>query len=191
MRWLSAAVCALVLISPISVRAAAALAPPDTELLGSRTLDLPQAVVPDIQPESFDLLDYRAEERQTPRKVPGEIAPHSIFGMKRHYGFAAGYDNGVLHGSLGMYITVIEWGRWNYGIPSPALGFGRYHKYDPIGHRVFTTDESTLFISLASVHYRVGYIRSIGMNWYINLEQIFDMRQNMAGSQVGITLSAK
>ena len=191
MRWLSAAVCALVLISPISVRAAAALAPPDTELLGSRTLDLPQAVVPDIQPESFDLLDYRAEERQTPRKVPGEIAPHSIFGMKRHYGFAAGYDNGVLHGSLGMYITVIEWGRWNYGIPSPALGFGRYHKYDPIGHRVFTTDESTLFISLASVHYRVGYIRSIGMNWYINLEQIFDLRQNMAGSQVGITLSSK
>ncbi len=179
------------LVSPVSVRSADAYSPPDTDVLPSRTPDLPEAVVPVVEPENFDLIDLRAEERLKPVKVPGEIAPHSIFAMKRHYGFAAGYDNGILHGSVGMYITVIEWGRWNYGIPSPALGFGRYRKYDPVGHRVSMTDESTLFISLASVHYRVGYLRSIGMNWYINLEQIFDMRQNMAGSQVGITFSAK
>jgi hypothetical protein len=34
-------------------------------------------------------------------------------------------------------------------------------------------------------------VPSLGMNWYINLEQIFDMRQNMAGSQIGITFSRK
>ena len=39
----------------------------------------------------------------------------------------------------------------------------------------------TILISLASVHYRVGYLPSIGMNWYINLEQIFDVRGNLPG----------
>jgi hypothetical protein len=29
------------------------------------------------------------------------------------------------------------------------------------------------------------------LNWYINLEQIFDTRQNAMGSQVGITISTK
>jgi hypothetical protein len=189
MRWLPAAVCALLLALPVSLHAAAT--PSDVEVLPSYTPPLPLAVVPLVEPASFDLLDFRAAERAVPARLPGEIAPHSMFGIKRHFGFAAGYDNGVLHGSLGMYLTVIEWGRWNYGVPSPALGFGRYQKYDPIRHRVFSQDESTLFISLASVHYRVGHLQSIGMNWYINLEQIFDMRQNMAGSQVGITFSSR
>ena len=114
-----------------------------------------------------------------------------MFGIKRHFGFAAGYDNGVLHGSLGMYLTVVEWGRWNYGIPTPALGFGQLQNYDPVPGVFLPQDASTLFISLASVHYRVGYLQSIGMNWYVDLEQIFDLRQNASGSQIGITLSPK
>ncbi len=104
---------------------------------------------------------------------------------------AAGYDNGVLHGSLGMYLTVVEWGRWNYGIPSPAIGFGHYQVYDPLRKQVAAKDESTLFISLASVHYRVGKVPALGMIGYVNLEQIFDLRQNMAGSQIGVSFSTK
>jgi len=29
------------------------------------------------------------------------------------------------------------------------------------------------------------------MNWYLNLEQIYDLRYNMTGSQFGISLSNK
>jgi hypothetical protein len=189
MRWLPATICAVLLVSPLSVRSAVCQS--DSRVLPGTPLDLPQAIVPDIEPSSFDLLDARAREHAAPARPTAETTPHSMFGIKRHFGLAAGYDNGVLHGSLGMYLTVVEWGRWNYGIPTPALGFGRYHKYDPISGRVFTQDASTLFISLASVHYRVGYLPSIGMNWYINLEQIYDLRQNASGSQIGITLSPK
>jgi len=181
MRWLPTAVCTLLLLSLVSSRAAGAAADAP---LPSRVLDLPEATIPTMEPASLDLIDLRAAEHARPPTPTAETTPHSIFGIKRHVGVAVGYDNGVLHGSLGMYLTVVEWGRWNYGIPSPALGFGRYQKYDPIRQQVFTPDESTLFISLASVHYRVGYITSLGMNWYVNLEQIFDLRSNMTGSQV-------
>jgi hypothetical protein len=191
MRWLPAAVCALFLVAPANARAAHAVEDQPQDVLPSCAPNLPLAVVRNAEPESFDLLELRAEARATPAPPAGEAEPHSHFGFKQHVGFAAGYDNGILHGSLGMYLTVVEWGRWNYGIPSPALGFGRYQKYDRLHQRLLTQDESTIFISLASVHYRVGYLQSIGMNWYINLEQIFDLRQNMAGSQVGITLSSK
>lgn len=27
------------------------------------------------------------------------------------------------------------------------------------------------------------------MDWYVNLEQVFDIRRNMAGSQVGVSFS--
>jgi hypothetical protein len=167
----------------------AADAPP----LPTRTLDLPIAIVPVVDPFSFDLIDWRAEQAEaaSARPMLAETEPHSHFGFKQHIGVAAGYDNGILHGSLGLYLTVVEWGRWNYGIPSPALGFGRYPQYDAFRKRAFSAGESTLFISLASVHYRVGYMPSLGMNWYINLEQIFDPRQNMAGSQVGVSFSTK
>jgi hypothetical protein len=131
-----------------------------------------------------------ADDQRTPAAVE-ETQPHSIFGIKRHVGVAVGYDNDVIHGSLGFYVTVAEWGRWNFGGPSPALGFGRYAEYDNRTKHVFEKDQVALFISLASVHYRMGYVRSLGMNWYINLEQIFDTRQNALGSQVGITLSTK
>jgi len=34
-------------------------------------------------------------------------------------------------------------------------------------------------------------VQSLGMNWYLNLEQIYDLRYNMTGSQFGISLSNK
>ena len=161
------------------------------DLLPSHPIDAPTAIVPVVEPFSFDLIDWRDEQRERARPKPAEIEPHSHFGLKQHIGVAAGYDNGVVHGSIGLYMTVVEWGRWNYGIPSPALGFGRYEKYDSFRKQVFRSDESTLFISLASVHYRLGKVPGLGMNGYLNLEQIFDLRQNMAGSQVGVSFSNK
>jgi hypothetical protein len=157
----------------------------------SRSLELPQAIVSGLEPQSFDLIDFRADEAA--RLVPPvrEVTPHTIFGIKQHLGFAGGYDNGVVHGSLGFYITVAEWGRWNFGVPSPALGFGRYRVYDAKRKEGVSKEESTIFVSLASVHFRAGHIRTLGVNWYINLEQVFDMRRNMAGSQFGISFSRK
>ena len=159
------------------------------QLLPSRALNLPPAIVTGAEPASFDLVDWRAEARQPPARR--DTDPHTIFAIKSHVGIAAGYDNGVLHGSAGFYVTVAEWGRWNFGVPSPALGFGRYQTYDAQRKQAFTKDESTIIVSLASVHYRVGYISTLGVNWYINLEQMFDMRRNTPGSQVGLTFSRK
>jgi len=131
-----------------------------------------------------------ADDQQTPATI-AETQPHSIFGIKRHIGVAAGYDNDVIHGSLGLYVTVAEWDRWNFGGPSPALGFGRYQVYDTKRKETVQRDQAALFISLVSLHYRMSYVPSLGANWYINLEQIFDTRQNAIGSQVGITLSTR
>ena len=161
-----------------------------TEPLPSRLLDLPIAVVQNGEPLDFDLIDFRAQQRVTvtPR---GERPPHSMFGIKTHVGFAAGYDYGIVHGSIGLYLTVAEWGRWNFGIPSPEIGIGRYRQYDGWRRTTFLKNDPSIFVSLASVHYRVGYLQSVGLHWYINLEQMFDVRQNMAGSQVGLSFSTK
>src|SRR5262249_26333285 len=131
-----------------------------------------------------DLIDYRLEQR-APTRPRGDAPAHSMFEIKHHVGLAAGYDYGVVHSALGLYMTVAEWGRWNFGVPSPELGFGRYPAYDARHKRSFLKAEPGLFISIASVHYRVAYIPSLGVNWYINLEQIFDVRENAAGSQLG------
>lgn len=160
------------------------------EPVPSRALALPPAVVSGHEPESFDLLDFRTTQAH-PSKVVAETTPRTIFGIKQHIALGAGYDNGVVHGSIGFYLTVAEWGRWNFGVPSPALGFGRYHVYDAKRKVTFFKEESSIFVSLASVHYRVGYLRGLGVNWYINLDQVFDMRRNMAGSQVGVSFSRK
>jgi len=138
---------------------------------------------------SFDLLDLRAAEAAPPA-VP-DVEPHSIWNVKRHIGASVGYDSGILHGSVGLYLTMAEWGRWNYGAPAVALGFGRYHRYSSQTHQMYTTSDTTVMISLVSVHYRVGYIRSLGVNWYLNLEQVFDMRDSMPGSQFGFSFSRK
>jgi hypothetical protein len=161
-----------------------------TEPLPSRAVDVPGVVVPHVEPISFDLLDYRIEQRG-PAVLPSDTPAHSVFGIKQHLGFAGGYDYGVVHSAIGLYVTIAEWGRWNFGVPSPELGFGRYPAYDVRHNRSVVKDESSLFISLASVHYRVAHLQSVGVNWYINVEQMFDLRQNAAGSQVGFSFSSK
>ena len=162
----------------------------DERLLPSFGIDVPTAAVVSREPSSFDLLDFREEQREQARARP-DVEPRSIFGLKRHVGVAAGYDNENLHASVGFYVTVAEWRRWNFGVPSPAIGFGRYGLYDQKRHQVVTNTDYTLVISLASVHYRAGHLRSLDMNWYVNVEQIFDIRTNMPGSQIGVSFSRK
>jgi hypothetical protein len=180
MRCLLPAACLLLIASPLLA----------DEPLPSRPLSLPFAIVSSAEPASFDLLDFREHDKPAAAQ-PAETQPRTIFAVKHHVGVAAGYDNGIVHGSLGYYITVAELGRWNFGVPSPAIGFGRHRFYDAKNQRSYMREESTVFVSLASVHYRVGYLESIGLNWYVNLEQVFDIRRNMAGSQVGFTFSRK
>jgi hypothetical protein len=160
------------------------------EVLPSRILDLPlaQAVTPPLL--NFDLIDLQTAEREQQHPVLDKD-PHSMFDVKTHVGGAAGWDNGNPHASIGLYLTIAEWGRWNFGVPAAALGFGRYREYDSRLGQAVMKDGLTVIVSLASVHYRVGYIRSFGLHWYINLEQIYDMRNNMSGSQFGLSFSKK
>jgi hypothetical protein len=166
-----------------------AVAPQDA-MLPSRDLLLPPAIVESIEPSNFDLLDARAELIDPKATVRNED-PHTFFVVKRHVGASAGYDNTVIHGSVGFYLTVAEWGRWNFGVPSLGFGWGRYPVYDRVARQAMMKSQATLFVSVASVHYRVGYLRSLGVNWYLNLEQVYDLRYNMTGSQFGITFSSK
>jgi hypothetical protein len=179
MRWLLTTVCLLASLSPVSAE----------ELLPSRPLDVPLATVVSRSPESFDLMDFREAER-----LPAPVADaptRTVFAVKQHLGIAGGYDNGAAHASVGFYLTIAEWGRWNFGVPSFEVGMGRYPVYDRVTNRSLMKDQMTFFVSLASAHYRVGYIRAWGVNWYVNLEQVFDMKSNRAGSQFGISFSTK
>jgi hypothetical protein len=179
MGWL---ITSMLLLSPIAA--------PPAEPLPSRDLLLPLIVVQNIEPVSFDLIDVRDDVREEARNIRNEN-PHTIFVVKRHIGASVGYDNTVLHGSVGLYLTVAEWGRWNFGVPSLGLGLGRYPIYDRSQRQATKQNQATVFVSVASVHYRVGYLRSLGMNWYVNLEQVYDLRYNMSGSQFGVSLSTK
>jgi hypothetical protein len=178
MRWLLSTVFLLAFLSPAFA----------DETLPSRSLDLPIAIVVDA-PINFDLLDFREEARLPP--PPTESTPNSFFVVKQHVGFAGGYDNGSAHASVGFYITVAEWGRWNFGVPSFEVGVGRYPVFDRLTNRSFMKDQIAFFVSLASAHYRAGYLRAWGLNWYVNLEQVFDMKANRGGSQFGISFSTK
>jgi hypothetical protein len=166
---------------------AAALAASPTVPLPSRVLPTFLIVLPDTQGLNFDLYDVRAELNLQVRHP--EVPPHTIFAVRRHIGLAAGYDNGVVHGSLGLYLTVAQIGRWNLGVPSPEIGFGRYSELDKRTKQTLMKTESTVLISLASVHYRGGHIRSIGKDWYFTLEQVYDSRSNVTGSQFGFSFS--
>ena len=73
-------------------------------------------------------------------------------------------DEGVAHGSLGYYITVAEWGRWNFGVPSIEIGVGRYPAVDRQTQRAFMQEQMTVLVSLTSAHYRVGRISAWGLN---------------------------
>lgn len=158
-------------------------------LLASRDLTFAPFVVGGVEAMSFDLIDFRAEQTLRPQ-IP-DVEPHSIWSIKRHIGASAGYDSGIFHGSVGLYLTMAEWGRWNYGAPAVEVGVGRYRRYDSKSGLMYTASDTTIMISLVSVHYRVGYIRSLGVNWYINLEQVFDMRDSLPGSQFGFSFSRK
>lgn len=157
------------------------------EPLPSRALPTSLIVLPDLQGMNFDLYDVRAELTQA--AIHNEVPPRSIFQIKRHVGVAAGYDNGIVHGSLGLYLTVAQVGRWNFGVTSPEIGFGRYRVVNQRTKQPFMKTQSTVLISLASVHYRGGHIRSIGKDWYFTLEQIYDSRANLTGSQFGFSFS--
>ena len=163
---------------------------PAEALVPSRDLLLPPAVVQNIEPVNFDLVDVRDALREEQRNTRDE-SPHTIFVVKRHLGMSAGYDNTIIHGSVGLYLTVAEWGRWNFGVPSLGVGLGRYPMYDRAHAQEMMKSQPTLFVSIASVHYRVRYLRSLGVNWYLNLEQVYDLRYNMTGSQFGFSFSNK
>lgn len=161
----------------------------DVEPLPSRPLPIEPFVIPANHFVNFDLLDARAELSEPAAR--GEEQRRTLFGIKRHIGLGAGYDSGILHGSIGLYLTIAEMGRWNFGVPSPAVGFGRSREYDSQQKKAAAKTQATILISLVSVHYHGGYIRSLGMNWYVNLEQIFDSRANLTESQFGFSFSRK
>ena len=78
-----------------------ALAAAPTAPLQSRVLPIYLIVLPETEHGlNFDLYDVRAEFAE-PAKM-SDAPPHSIFQIKRHIGFAAGYDNGIVHGSFGL-----------------------------------------------------------------------------------------
>jgi hypothetical protein len=161
--------------------------------LAARPIDVPMAIVPDHGPWDFDLIDLRAEERLARAHVKpiADIDPHTFFNVKQHVGIAAGYDNGIAHGSVGYYVTVAEWGRWNFGVPAIEIGVGRYPMIDRASQHSIMKDQVTFMVSIASAHYRVGYIRAWGLHCYLNLEQVFDLHTNTGASQVGFSFSSK
>jgi hypothetical protein len=179
MGWL---ITTLLVLSPLASASA--------DAVPSRVLSFPPIVVSGIEPVNFDLLDWREEMRDEQRNIKVEN-PHSVFVIKRHIGASVGYDNAILHGSVGLYMTIAELGRWNFGVPSVAFGLGRYPSYNRDDQKASTKSQPTVFVSVASVHYRLGFVRALGMNAYINLEQVYDLRHNMSGSQFGFSFSSK
>jgi hypothetical protein len=178
-----------VLIAAMFLLCAAASARAE-EVLPSRDLVFPPVRLVEPQLVDFDLIDAQTEARDRKRQV-SDLDLHSIFDIKRHIGGAAGFDNGNPHASIGVYLTIAEWKRWNFGVPAAELGFGRYSVYDHRLGQSVMKDGLTLIVSLASMHYRMGYVKTFGVNWYLNLEQIYDLRNNMAGSQFGLSFSRK
>jgi hypothetical protein len=163
---------------------------PSADALPSRDISWPVFIVQGAEPSNFDLVDVRNEVYEEKLNITNED-PHSHFIVKRHLGASIGYDNSVVHGSVGFYVTIAEWGRWNFGVPSVGFGLGRYPSYDRAERQATRQNEPTVFVSIASVHYRMGYLRAIGFNAYLNLEQVYDLRHNMTGSQFGVSFSSK
>lgn len=191
MGWLLAAIVPVLLSTSPATSTMMVTAPREPDLLPSHALQLPEAIVPDVEPTNFDLIDLREEQRVAALKSRPDKEPNSIFVIKTHIGVSGGYDNTIVHGSVGMYLTVAEWGRWNFGVPSIGVGGGRYPLLDRGTNRITYKSQPTVFVSIASVHYRVSYLKSLGVNWYLNLEQVYDLRYNVAGSQFGVSFSSK
>jgi len=163
----------------------------EEDRLPARPIEAPLAVVPDHGPWSFDLIDFREQERLARLTTHVDVTPHTFFNVKHHIGIAGGYDDGVAHGSVGYYLTVAEWGRWNFGVPSVELGIGRYPATERTSREAIMKDQLTVLVSLTSAHYRVGYVRSWGLHCYLNLEQVFDLHENRTASQFGVSFSTK
>ncbi|HET6955595.1 MAG TPA: hypothetical protein VFI56_03410 [Vicinamibacterales bacterium] len=183
MRWLLTTVCLLVSVTPALAQ----------DRLPAAPIDVPPAIVPDHGPWSFDLIDFREEERlaRAHNAPKVDVNPHTFFIIKQHLGVAGGYDNGIAHGSVGYYVTVAEWGRWNFGIPAVEIGMGRYPAFDRLSQQAIMKDQLTFMLSITSAHYRVGYVKAWGVNCYLNLEQVFDLHANRTGSQFGLSFSRK
>jgi hypothetical protein len=181
MRWMLTTVVLFASLSPAFAE----------EGLPSRPLGALFSPLPSAAPVSFDLIDLRAARREAALPKRSDVEEHTHFVTKQHIGVAAGYDGGMLHGSVGYYVTVAEWGRWNFGVPSIALGLGRYRAYNARLNESFMKEELAIFVSMASAHYRAGYIAPWGLHWYVNIEQVFDVHANRAGSQMGISFSTK
>jgi len=184
MRWLLTTVCLLASLTPAVAE----------DRLPARSIEVPFAMVPDHGPWSFDLIDFREEQRLALAHVlprTSDADAHTFFIVKQHLGIAAGYDNGIAHGSVGYYITVAEWGRWNFGVPSIEIGMGRYPTVDRLSQRPITKEQFTVMVSITSAHYRVGYVRAWGVHCYLNIEQVFDLHENRTGSQFGLSFSTK
>lgn len=160
------------------------------DALPARDIRVQPFVVQAIEPISFDLLDFRDEQRRQATMVV-DVEPHTHFGVKKHIGASAGFEGSIVHGSAGVYFTLAEWGRWNFGAPTIELGLGRYPFYDERRKQVVSGDSWTVMVSIASVHYRLGWIDSLGVNAYLNFEQVVDLHSNIAGSQFGFTFSRK
>jgi hypothetical protein len=138
---------------------------------------------------TYDWLNDRLKQQFTGKKP--EKPEHSVFNFKRHWGFGFGYDNRMVHGSIGMQMTIAEWGRWNYGTLGASLGFMRTSKLDAKTQAAVTNNDLSLFITLASASYRIKYVKSLGYYWYVDFAQIYDMTHNVVGSQFGFSLSRK
>jgi hypothetical protein len=159
--------------------------------LPSRPLGQQPFTVAGPEPASFDLVDVREDLRQlAAMKVP-DVEPHSHFEIKKHIGASAGFEGNIVHGSAGIYFTLAEWGRWNFGAPTVELGLGRYPFYDARRKQDDMGSAWTVMVSVASVHYRLGWIQSLGVNWYLHFEQVVDLHTNIAGSQFGFSFSRK
>jgi hypothetical protein len=183
MRWLFTAVLLLASLTP-------ALA---DDHLPSRPIDVPIAIVPDHAPWDFDLIDWRAEQRLAREHLTpaADADPHTFFIVKQHVGIAGGYDGGIAHGAIGYYLTVAEWKRWNFGVPSIEVGVGRYPMIDRLSQQPIMKDQVTFMVSVSSAHYRVGYVQAWGLHCYLNLEQVFDLHTDRMVSQVGLSFSSK
>jgi hypothetical protein len=181
MRWLVTTIVLLASLAPARAE----------EALPARPTPIVLATLAEPQPINFDLVDLRADERAAQTPARSDKEPHSFFVVKQHVGIAGGYDNDSPHGSIGFYLTVVEWGRWNLGVPSLEVGVGRYPSYNARLNESFMKDEFAFFVSMASAHYRAGYMAAWGVNWYVNLEQVFDMHANRSRSQLGISFSRK
>jgi hypothetical protein len=181
MRWMLTTILLFASLTPASA----------DEALPAHAIAPAFSLLPAAQPVSFDLIDLRQDQRVALLPVKSDVESHTHFITKHHIGVAAGYDNGTAHGSLGYYLTVAEWGRWNFGVPSIALGLGRYPTYNAQLNQSLMKEELGIFVSMASAHYRAGYIAPWGVHWYVNIEQVFDVHANRATSQIGISLSKK